>query len=111
MHSVIPASFVNQATRRHPNSDRERNIIAAIFSAILIVLLIISLVLPDWYHLKGGRCSRQVLGAEQFFYIGSFKDVTIPSLTGGNVTYPSLAYYGLNEGKFFCDIYKFSGKV
>lgn len=98
MHSVIPASFVNPAARRHPNSERERNIVAAIFSAILIVLLIIALILPNWYHLKGGGCTRQVLGAEQFFYVGSFKAVAIPA-TNTNITYPSSAYYGLNEGK------------
>ncbi|XP_035229317.1 transmembrane protein 127-like [Stegodyphus dumicola] len=95
MHSVIPASFVTQATRRSQNNDQGRNIVAAVFSALLIVLLIMALALPNWYHLKGGGCTRQVLGTEQFFYVGSFKAVTVPAV--GNLSYSSLVYYGLNE--------------
>ncbi|XP_055929782.1 transmembrane protein 127-like isoform X2 [Argiope bruennichi] len=100
MHSVIPASFVSQASRRN-STERERNIIAAIFSAKVIVLLIMALALPNWYYLKGGGCTRQVLGTEQFFYVSSVGTLTVPA-DGGNISYSKLAYYGLNEDMKDC---------
>ncbi|GBM10266.1 hypothetical protein AVEN_49989-1 [Araneus ventricosus] len=100
MHSVIPASFVSQASRRS-GTERERNIIAAIFSAKVIVLLIMALALPNWYYLKGGGCARQVLGTEQFFYVSSVGTLTVPA-DGGNISYSKLAYYGLNEDMKDC---------
>ncbi|GFQ77270.1 transmembrane protein 127 [Trichonephila clavata] len=92
MQSVIPASFVSQVSRQNRNSERERNIIAAIFSALLIVLLIMALALPNWYKLKGGGCTRQVLGTGEFFYISSVENLTVPP-NNGNISYSKLAYY------------------
>lgn len=98
MHSVIPANFISQASRRS-STDRERNCIAAIFSFKVVILLIMALAVPSWYYLKGGGCSRQVLGTEQFFYVNSVKTLTVPS-DGVNSSYSKLAYYGLDDGKY-----------
>ncbi|XP_015911059.1 transmembrane protein 127 [Parasteatoda tepidariorum] len=99
MLSVIPANFVNQTARS--SNERERNVIAAIFSAMLILLLIMALSLPNWYYLKGGGCRHQVLGAEQFLYVNP-GDSGIISLNSGNISHASLAYYGLNDDMKNC---------
>ncbi|GFU00706.1 transmembrane protein 127 [Nephila pilipes] len=96
MQSVVPASFVSQVSRRNHSNVREKNIIAAIFSALLIVLLITALALPNWYYLKGGGCAHKVLGTEQFVYISSDGNLTIPA-DDKNVSYSKLAYYKLHQ--------------
>ncbi|XP_054711843.1 transmembrane protein 127-like [Uloborus diversus] len=101
MHSVIPAPFAPQVAHRTQARERLRNGIAASFSSLLIMLIVIALALPNWYLLKGGGCSRQTLGAEEFFYAGSFKTVTVPSVEK-NVSYSMFTYYGLNEGLKDC---------
>lgn len=99
MLSVIPANFVNQPSRS--SNVRERNVLAALFSAMLIFLLVMALALPNWYYLKGGGCALEVLGAEQFFYPSSVQKGILP-LVSKNFSHSSLAYYGFNDDTKNC---------
>lgn len=100
MNSVIPANFVSPVSRR--GLGGERNVIAAIFSAKVILLVIMALALPNWYYLKGGGCARHVIGNEEFFYISSYETLSVPEVNE-NRSYSKLAYYGLSKGEYsFC---------
>ena len=63
---------------------KESNILAAVFSMIVMLLLCTAMAEPQWFYLKGGGC-RQIsadsasqyesihyLGITQFFYLGRF---------------------------------------
>ncbi|GAB6030981.1 hypothetical protein CHUAL_007804 [Chamberlinius hualienensis] len=65
-----PTSFHR---RRWREKTQERNIVAAVLSIGVIVVLSSSLAQPKWFYLKGGSCTVPYLGVYQFFYFGYFE--------------------------------------
>lgn len=92
-----PATFNRRQWRA---KNRERNLLAAVLSIIVIALLSTSLAQPKWFYFKGGECTKKHLGVYEFFYIGyfelRFKDI-VPSENDGGVT--ELVYHSYNESE------------
>ena len=64
--------------RRLRFKPRERNLLAAVCSMVVIVTLSTAMAAPNWFFLKGGGCRDKMdnavhtLSAYQFFYMGHF---------------------------------------
>ena len=56
------------------NGDKERNVLSAIMSIIVIATLATALAQPKWFSITGGLCSRRYIGLQEFFYVGNFNN-------------------------------------
>ncbi|XP_038046854.1 transmembrane protein 127-like [Patiria miniata] len=56
--------------RRHNPKRNERNLVAAILGMVVIAVLISSLAEQKWFHLHGGECAKENIGAYQFLTPG-----------------------------------------
>lgn len=108
----------NRYSRRHHRHRRrtifrfkrkESNILAAVCSMIVMLLMCTAMAEPQWFYLKGGGC-RQInpemssgpqyesvhyLGITQFFYMGKFIENTHHSHSSGKAVIQTTAYnYG-----------------
>uniref|UniRef100_A0A1E1XDF0 Putative conserved plasma membrane protein n=2 Tax=Amblyomma TaxID=6942 RepID=A0A1E1XDF0_9ACAR len=88
------------ARHHHPHhwrlKERERNLLAAVLSIVVIATLSTALVHPRWFYLQGGGCGHKYLGVQNFFYVGYFE--AFPRLfVNGPSRLPSYIYYGWNE--------------
>lgn len=78
--------------------ERERNLLAAVLSIVVIATLSTALVHPRWFYLQGGGCGHKYLGVQNFFYVGYFEEFPRHFVNGPS-RLPSYVYYGWNEGK------------
>ena len=56
------------------NADKERNVLSAIMSIIVIATLATALAQPKWFSITGGVCTRRYIGLQEFFYVGNFNN-------------------------------------
>ncbi|CAG2177529.1 unnamed protein product, partial [Oppiella nova] len=54
------------------NADKERNVLSAIMSIVVIATLATALAQPKWFSINGGLCPRKYIGLQEFFYVGNF---------------------------------------
>ncbi|KAL3184888.1 hypothetical protein MRX96_030781 [Rhipicephalus microplus] len=93
---------LERATARHHRphhwrlKERERNLLAAVLSIVVIATLSTALVHPRWFYLQGGGCGHKYLGVQNFFYVGYF-EVFPRHFVNGPSRLPSYVYYGWNE--------------
>ena len=83
-YPLLFGSYNNWSTTRdhrlisHSNSmsnvDKERNVLSAIMSIIVIATLATALAQPKWFSITGGVCTRRYLGLQEFFYVGNFNN-------------------------------------
>jgi len=67
--------FVTQLTNNNLNNrDRDRNVLSAILSIIVIATLATALAQPKWFSISGGLCNRKYIGLQEFFYVGTFNN-------------------------------------
>lgn len=76
--------------------ERERNLLAAVLSIVVIATLSTALVHPRWFYLQGGGCGHKYLGVQNFFYVGYFEEFPRHFVNGPS-RLPSYVYYGWNE--------------
>ncbi|CAG2103552.1 unnamed protein product [Medioppia subpectinata] len=54
--------------------DKERNVLSAIMSIVVIATLATALAQPKWFSINGGLCPRKYIGLQEFFYVGNFNN-------------------------------------
>lgn len=95
-----PASFHR---RRWRAKNKERNLLAAVLSIVVIALLSTSLAQPRWFFFRGGKCARRYLGVYDFFYFGYFDEhygEQVPAENGDNQS--GFVYHGFSETLVNC---------
>lgn len=97
MYAITPSQFWIE--RRMQLKERERNIPAAILSIIVIATLSTALAQPRWFYLKGGGCSRQFIGVQDFFYMGYFESVRSTNIKKNDLNF---IYHGYNDDMKNC---------
>lgn len=56
------------------NAEKERNVLSAILSIVVIATLATALAQPKWFSITGGVCTRRYIGLQEFFYVGNFNN-------------------------------------
>lgn len=65
-------TFVTHFNNSFINREKDRNVLSAIMSIIVIATLATALAQPKWFSISGGLCNRKYIGLQEFFYVGSF---------------------------------------
>ncbi|RWS20185.1 hypothetical protein B4U80_02515 [Leptotrombidium deliense] len=60
-------------------ADRDKNIMSAIVSILVIATIATAIAQPKWFSIKGGSCNRKYIGLQEFFYVGTFSYVKVGS--------------------------------
>ncbi|XP_067126468.1 transmembrane protein 127-like [Centruroides vittatus] len=97
MYAITPSPF--WVERRMQVKERERNIPAAILSIIVIATLSTALAQPKWFYLKGGGCTHEYIGVQEFFYMGYFESVKSTKMKDSDMYF---IYHGYNDEMKYC---------
>lgn len=54
--------------------EKDRNVLSAILSIIVIATLATALAQPKWFSISGGVCNRKYIGLQEFFYVSTFNN-------------------------------------
>lgn len=76
--------------------DKERNVLSAIMSIIVIATLATALAQPKWFSITGGVCSRRYIGLQEFFYVGNFNNYHFSANKGSIDCLPKFASFKLS---------------
>lgn len=103
MYSYTPISLRRRECRE---KEKEKNLLSAVLSMVVIALLSTAIAQPRWFKLKGGGCSKSSLGVNEFLYVGYFDtnsdDVTasadgeMASVNGGTSQMP-VVYHSYDD--------------
>ncbi|XP_054167077.1 uncharacterized protein LOC128964493 [Oppia nitens] len=68
------SSDYTAATNRLNSVDKERNVLSAIMSIVVIATLATALAQPKWFSITGGVCDRKYIGLQEYFYVTNFNN-------------------------------------
>lgn len=65
--------------------DKDKNVIAAVMSILVIATLATALAQPKWFSVKGGSCTKKYIGLQELFYASPYNYPPTMAQTGYNI--------------------------